>query len=126
MNKGRKGIYRFIKSFGYASQGVKYAVCNEQNILVMFVLGIIAIVLGFVLKITYLEKLIIIIMIGVILPLELINTAIEAVVDLHDGDNKSKYGKVAKDCASGALLVASLIALIIGIMIFMPRIIAYF
>ena len=126
MDKGKKGIGRFVKSFGYAFDGIRYAFCHEQNILVMFFLGIIALVLSFIFKISYTEKLCIMLLIVIILPLEFINTAIEAVVDLHDGDKKSKYGKVAKDCASAALLVASIIALIIGIIIFMPHLIELF
>ena len=54
------------------------------------------------------------------------NTAIEAVVNLHDGDKKSKYGKVAKDCASGAVSIASIFAFIIGVIIFIPYIIELF
>ena len=126
MDKSKKGFNRFIKSFGYAFEGIKYSLCHEQNIIVMFILGVIAVTLSFVFQISYMERLTIIFLIGIILPLEFINTAIEAVVDLHDGDKKSKYGKVAKDCASAALLIASIIALIVGIIIFIPRIIALF
>ena len=53
----------------------------------------------------------------------MVNTAIEAVVDLHDGDKKSKMGKVAQDSASGAVAFMSLISLIVGLMIFIPKII---
>ena len=60
------------------------------------------------------------------MPLELINTAIEATVDLHDGDKKSKYGKIAKDCAAGALTISCIIAFIIGLIIFLPHIISLF
>ena len=126
MDKDKKSLKRFIKSFTYAFEGIKYSFYHEQNIIVMLFLGIIAIVMGFVFKVSYTEKLIILLLMGIILPLELINTAIEAVVDLHDGDKKSKYGKVAKDSASAALLVASLFALVIGIIIFMPHIIKLF
>ena len=126
MGKDKNGFKRFVKSFGYAFEGVKYVFYHEQNIIVMFFLGVIAVVMGFIFNISYFERLTIILLIGIILPLEFINTAIESVVDLHDGDKKSKYGKIAKDCASAALLVASVIALIIGIIIFMPRIIDFF
>ena len=126
MDKNKKSFSRFFKSFGYALEGIKYVFYHEQNIIVMSFLGVVALVLGFIFKISYLEKLTIILLIGIILPLEFFNTAIEAVVDLHDGDKKSKYGKVAKDCASASLLVASVIALIVGIVIFIPRIIELF
>ncbi len=121
--KNRKSFKRFIKSFGYSAEGIRYAFYHEQNIIVMFFAGILAIILGIVFKITYTERLVIILLIGLILSLELMNTAIEAVVNLHDGNKKSSYGKVAKDCASGAVSIASIMALIIGIIIYLPHII---
>lgn len=124
--KNKKSLKRFIKSFGYSAEGMKYAFYHEQNIIVMFFMGIIAIVLGMIFNITYTERLVVLLLIGMILALELMNTAIEAVVNLHDGDKKSEYGKVAKDCASGAVAVASIFAFIIGLLIFMPHIIGLF
>lgn len=124
--KNKKGLKRFIKSFGYSGEGIKYAFYHEQNIIVMFVLGIIAIILGLVFNITYTERLVVLLLTGMILSLELVNTAIEAVVNMHDGDKKSKYGKIAKDCASGAVSIASIFALIIGLLIFLPHILKLF
>lgn len=126
MDKNRFNFKRFIKSFDYAFQGIKHTLRDEQNIFVMLIMAVIALTLGIVLKISYLERLVIVLLIGTVLSLEVMNTAIEAVVDLHDGDKKSKYGKIAKDCASGAVLVASFFALIIGIMVFLPKIIELF
>lgn len=122
----KKSFKRFIKSFGFAREGVRYAFYHEQNIIVMLALGIVAIILGLIFKITYTERLVILILIGFILALELMNTAIEATVNLHDGNKKSKYGKVAKDCASGAVAIASIFALVIGILIYLPYIIKMF
>lgn len=124
--KNKKSIKRFIKSFGYAGEGLRYCFYHEQNIIVMFIMGIIAIIMGLLLDISYLERITIIVLIGMILALELMNTAIEAVVNLHDGNKKSHYGKIAKDCASGAVAIASIFALIIGLIIFIPRIISLF
>ena len=124
--QNKKSLKRFIKSFGYAGEGIRYCFYHEQNIFVMMFMAIIAVVLGIVLKITYTERLVILLLIGIILAMELMNTAIEAVVNLHDGDKKSKYGKVAKDCASGAVAVASIFAFIIGALIFIPYIIDLF
>ena len=124
--KNKKSLKRFIKSFGYAGEGIKYTFYHEQNIFVMIFLGIIATILGIVFNITYTERLVILVLIGVILSMEMLNTAIEAVVNLHDGDKKSHYGKIAKDCASGAVAIASIFAFIIGLLIFMPHIIKLF
>lgn len=124
--KNKKSLKRFIKSFGFAGEGIKYAFYHEQNIFVMIIMGIIAVVLGIIFNITYTERLVILVLIGVILAMELMNTAIEATVNLHDGDKKSHYGKIAKDCASGAVAIASIFALIIGLLIFIPYIVKLF
>lgn len=124
--ENKKSLRRFIKSFKYSAEGIRYAFYHEQNIIVMLIMGIIAIIMGMIFGITYLERLVILLLTGIILSLELMNTAIEAVVNLHDGDKKSKYGKVAKDCASGAVSIASIFAFIIGLKIFIPHIIALF
>lgn len=126
MEKNRFNFKRFIKSFDYAFQGIKSTLRDEQNIFVMLIMAVIALTLGIVFKISYLERLVIVLVIALVLSLEVMNTAIEAVVDLHDGNKTSKYGKMAKDCASGAVLVATFFALIIGIMVFLPKIIELF
>ena len=126
MKESKKGFKRFIKSFGYAIEGIKSSLKNEQNIIVMFIAGIIAVILGFILKISSFEWLILLLLIGFILSLEMINTAIEATVNLHDGESKSKYGKIAKDSASAALLIISIFSIIIGIIIFLPKILELF
>ena len=124
--KNKKSLKRFVKSFGYAGEGIKYTFYHEQNIFVMVIAAIIVLILGIVFQITYTERLVLILLIGMILAMELMNTAIEAVVNLHDGNKKSKYGKIAKDCASGAVAIASIFALIIGILIFVPYIMGLF
>ena len=121
--ENKKSLGRFLKSFKFSFEGMRYAFYHEQNLIVMFFVAIIAIVLGLVLHVNYVETLVIIILIGVVMSLEMINTAIEAVVDLHDGNKKSKFGKVAQDSASGAVAFMSVIALIVGLMIFVPKII---
>ena len=126
MKESKKGFKRFIKSFGYAIEGIKSSLKNEQNIIVMFIAGIIAVILGFILKISSFEWLILLLLIGFILSLEMINTAIEATVNLHDGESKSKYGKIAKDSASAALLIISIFSIIIGIIIIIPKILELF
>lgn len=126
MSEKKYSFKRLIKSFGFAFAGIKEGYKAGQNIIIMTILGVLALVLSFVFNINLEQKLVILLLIGIILPLELINTSIEAVVDLHDKDKKSEYGRIAKDCAAGALTIASIIALIIGIIIFMPHIIDLF
>lgn len=121
----KKSFKRFLLSFKYCYEGLRYTFYNEQNIIVMFFFAIIALVLGMIFKITYTERLVIVLLIGMVMSLELINSAIEATVDLVTEKNNPK-AKIAKDCASGAVGFASIVALIIGIMIFLPKILELF
>ena len=120
-----KKVKLFLKSFKYCFEGMRYAFYTEQNIIVMFVIAIISLILGIFLKINYTERLVIVLLIGIVMSLEMVNCAIEATVDLVT-EEKKPMAKVAKDCASGAVGIISIIALIIGIMIFLPKIIALF
>lgn len=119
--KNKKSFKRFLLSFKYCYEGIRYAFYHEQNIIVMLCMGIIALILGFVLNISYVERLIVILLILIIISLEMVNTAIESTIDALG--KHSEEAKHAKDSASGAVGFASIMALIIGITIYLPRII---
>jgi diacylglycerol kinase len=109
------------KSFKYAFEGIKLTYRNEPNFRIQLVLAILSTILGIFLKISQIEWLILIIIIFVVLLLELINSSIEALVDLISPE-KNEKAKIAKDTAAGAVLVASILSLIIGIVLFLPKI----
>lgn len=119
--KNKKSFKRFLLSFKYCYEGIRYAFYHEQNIIVMLIMGIIALVLGFILNITYVERLIVILLILIIISLEMVNTAIESAVDAIGKHNEN--AKHAKDAASGAVGIASILALVIGITIYLPKLI---
>ena len=125
LKKNKKSFKRFTQSFKFCYEGMKYAFYHEQNILVMMVVGIIALVLGIVFKLALSERLALILTIGVVLSLEMLNTAIEAVVDLVS-PQKHPLAKVAKDAASGAVGIMSIFAAILGLMIFLPKFVMLF
>ena len=77
-------------------------------------------VFGIWLQISKTEWMICFILFGLILALELVNTAIEATVDLCT-EERRPLAKKAKDAAAGAVLIAAVFAAIIGVMIFIPR-----
>ena len=118
-----KGIKRFIKSFGYALDGLKYAFKYEQNIVAHTIATILVIIFGILLKISFIEWLILALIIGLVIATELINTSIEAVVDLITLE-KNSVAKVAKDTAAAAVMVFAIIAVVIGLIIFIPKILA--
>ena len=125
LKKNKRSLKRFLKSFKYCFEGMRYAFYTEQNIIVMFVIAIISLVLGIILKINYTERLVVVLLIGIVMALEMVNCAIEATVDLVT-EEKKPMAKVAKDCASGAVAFASIFAFIVGLIIFVPHIISLF
>ena len=102
--------------------GINYTIKEEPNFLREIIIGIIVIICGFALKINVIEWTTIILLIGLVLTFELINTALEKTVDLYTKEY-NEIGKVIKDAAGGAVLLMSIISAIIGIIIFLPKII---
>ena len=114
---------KFFKSFGYALKGIGTVFKEEFNARVHFLAAMVAVVLGFVLKVAWFEWVILILVIGGVFAMELINTSIEELADLYSREHNPKIKKI-KDLAAGAVLVAAITALIIGIIIFLPKIMA--
>lgn len=116
---------RLKKSFTYAFKGVGHAFKYEQNFIVHSVMAFLAVLLGFLLKINNYEWLALILIIGLVLAFELINTALESLVDLVT-DKYHELAALTKDTASSAVLVLALSSIIIGLIIFLPKIIDLF
>lgn len=121
----KRSIKRLFKSFKYAIEGIIYAFKYEQNIIVHTLITILVIILGILLKISHYEWLICFILFGLVIATELINTSIEAIVDLIC-PKKDPVAKIAKDTASGAVLVFASVAAVAGLIIFIPKIIGLF
>lgn len=114
-------IERYEKSFMHAIDGIIYCIKYEHNILIIMVATILVTLFGFIYKINTYEWLFVLTMIGTISASEMINSAIEAAIDLYTTEIHP-LAKIAKDTASSATLVLCVIALIGGIMIFLPKI----
>lgn len=121
----KRGFKRFIKSFGYSIDGLKYAYKYEQSMTIHFLMVGFVLVAGFLLKISLFEWLICFMLMGLVMATELINTSIEAVVDLTCPEIHP-LAKIAKDTASAAVFVFSVVAAISGLIIFVPKILALF
>ena len=109
-----------LKTLSYGFNGIFYTLRHERNMVIHFLVMILVIIAGIVFKITFVEWGICFVLFALVLSLELMNTALENVVDLVTEEKKAK-AKIAKDAAAGAVLVAALFAVIIGISIFLPR-----
>ena len=124
-NKKKYSIKRFFKSFTYAFTGIKTACKTEQNFLFDFIFAIATIVLGYLLKLSTMEFVVVLLAIGLVISLELINTAVEYTIDMTMPEI-NPLAKAAKDISSGAVLISAIIALIIGIIIYLPKVIVLF
>lgn len=119
------GLGRFFKSVKYSIEGLYYAYRYEQSLWLHGLVTILAIIMGFIFKISFSEWAIIFIALGAILALELINTAIEAAVDLTT-TNIHPLAKIAKDCGSAASFVMSIVSIVISMFVFGPYLMKLF
>ena len=108
------------KSFGYAFEGIGTCIKKERNMKIHCAAAVLVVIAGVILKISLLEWCICLTLFGLIMALELVNTAVEAVVDLVTEERKP-LAKIAKDTAAGAVLIAAIMAAIAGIIIFLPK-----
>ena len=109
------------KSFGYAFEGIFTGIKKERNMKIHCLAMLCVVVAGFVFRISVSEWCICLILFGMILSLELVNTAMEAVVDLVT-EERRPLAKLAKDTAAGAVLIAAIMAAGVGLLIFVPKV----
>lgn len=115
--KSTMGIWR---SIGFAFAGLRHAFVSQRSIRIEIVLAGVVVVIGFILGISKLEWAIVAISISLVIGLELINTAVEAVVDLAS-PTFHPLAKVAKDTAAAAVFIGGLGSVIAGLIIFLSR-----
>lgn len=122
MNLKSKDKRTFKGSVKNCLDGIGYVTKSEKNFKREIALGIIALILSYILKIDKIEFIIVLTMICLVLTAEIINTAIERAVDLVTKEYH-ELARIAKDVSAGSVLVTSIFSLIIGIIIFIPKII---
>jgi undecaprenol kinase len=115
-------ISRLLKSFNYAFRGLVKTFREEQNLQIQSIAGIVIMLIAVYFKISRLEWCVLIFIIGLVILMELANSAVERVTDVLkpriDG-----YVKEIKDVMAAAVMLASLVAVIVGAIIFWPYII---
>ena len=116
---------RFLQSLLFAFRGIKNCLLTEKNFRIQFLIGLIILIAGVYFHISHTEWIIILLCISLVLSLEMINSAIESVCNFispsyHDGIKR------IKDISAGAVLISSLFSIIIGCIIFFPKVIAVF
>ena len=116
---------KLINSFKYAFKGIGSSLKSERNMKIHFAMMVLVIIAGILLNISMWEWIICFILFGLVISLEMVNTAIEIVVDIVSPEYNLKAGHV-KDIAAGAVLVNAIVAFIVGLLIFFPKIIRLF
>lgn len=107
-------------SFKYAWAGVRYAFTTQRNFRIHTFIGILAVSLGAFLEIRAIEMAVIVMTCAMVMVLELLNTAIESVVDLTVKQTYHELAKIAKDCAAGAVLISAIAAVMVAAFILLP------
>ncbi len=107
-------------SFLYAAKGLRYAFATQRNFRIHVVFALGAFVLGFLLGLTKSDLAIMALTATSVLVVELLNTAIESVVDLAIGKRFHPLAQIAKDCSAGAVLVASISSVLIAVLLLFP------
>jgi diacylglycerol kinase len=110
----------FLKSFTYAFQGIAHAIRTQRNLRVELAIALGVIIAGLAFRITAVEWALVIVCIGLVVGVELINTVAEIAIDLLI-QRYHPMAKIAKDAGAGAVLVAALASVGVGIAIFGPR-----
>jgi diacylglycerol kinase len=110
-----------IQSFGYAGRGIRLVFSSEANMKIHILIAVLVVICGFYFNISVSEWVFCLLCIGLVFSAEMINTAIENVVDLASPEHHELAGK-AKDIAAGAVLICAIISVIIGLLIFIPKV----
>jgi diacylglycerol kinase (ATP) len=107
-------------SFQYAGQGIGYAFRTQRNFRIHVLVGLLAVGLALGLGLSAVEVAVIILTGGLVMTMELINTALESVVDLTVQQTYHELAKIAKDCAAAAVLMSALMAVAVAVCLLLP------
>ena len=128
--KSRRNSYstseNLLKSFRYALSGIKYTFKYSRNFKIQLFFACFSLILGYILQLDARDYLILLVTIFSVLILEILNTSIESLVDLVIKKKFSNLAKISKDCSAGAVLLASINSVIIGLYLFIPKIRLFF
>ncbi|QFZ53433.1 diacylglycerol kinase family protein [Oceanihabitans sp. IOP_32] len=121
MPKKESLLLNRIKSVSYAFKGAMLLLKTESSIKVQFFLGVLVTIAGFYYRISMTEWMVQCLAIGLVMSVEGLNTAIEKIADFVHPEYHEKIGLI-KDIAAGAVFIAGIFAVIIGILIYTPKI----
>ncbi len=114
----------FIESVGYAIEGIKVAIRYNRNIRIHIVIAVLVVIATFIFGLNQFEKAIICMIILLVISAEMINTAIEEIVDLVTKDYKEE-AKYAKDVSAGMVLIVATGSIAVGFLVFTPHVLKF-
>lgn len=114
----------FIESFGFAIEGIKVAIRYNRNIRIHIIIAVLVVISTFIFGLNQFEKAIICMIILLVISAEMINTAIEEVVDLVTKDYREE-AKYAKDVSAGMVLIVAAGSIAVGFLVFTPHILKF-
>ncbi len=114
-----------IHSFKHAIRGIRMVIKSEKNMQIHLIVAVLVVIAGWLFCISATEWMLCLLCFGLVLGAEMVNTAIENLVDLASPQRHELAGK-AKDIAAGAVLVSALIAAAVGLIIFIPKVWEFF
>lgn len=114
-------IKRLVRSFNYALEGIVFVLRKDQNMRIHLGVAIVVLVLGLLFGITPFELGLLLVAIAFVLCIEMLNSAIEQMVNLISREHRQE-AKIAKDVSAGMVLIAAIASSIIGIYVFAPYI----
>ncbi|MCL2499368.1 MAG: diacylglycerol kinase family protein [Defluviitaleaceae bacterium] len=113
MNKNKK----WLDAFGHAFTGIRRTAARERNFRIQIIMGITAVAACIILQVDTWHFLAVVLSIFFVLAMELVNTSIEAIIDLVCKNQIHPLAKIAKDAAAGAVLLASFQAIIVALIV---------
>lgn len=125
MNEGRFSVKDRIKSFGYAFNGICLLVRSEHNAWIHIFAAVCVVAAGFLFGLSPGEWIAVVIVIGAVLAAEAVNSALESLCNLVS-PGYNEHIKRTKDLAAGAVLLMAMAAAIVGLIIFVPKIVTLF
>jgi diacylglycerol kinase len=123
VTKEINSMKRLLHSFGFAGEGIGYALRTQANLRIHLAITALVIIAGLWLQLAPIEWAILVVMISVVLSAELFNTALEATLDRVSRE-EHPLSKVGKDVAAGAVLICAIGAVIVGLLILGPKLLA--
>ena len=116
---------KLINSFKYAGEGIVSSFKTERNMKIHIFIMLVVILAGILLELSAIEWIICVLLFAIVISAELFNTAIETIVDMVSPE-KNEKAKLAKDVSAGAVLVVAIGAAMVGLVIFVPKVVELF